>query len=223
MPEVVKYLQRLNRKERFALLNHVLDAQQGKEVFRLAPVFARRLADKIGIGIPDNAFVAMDYHLDWISMALHFSRHGHCEGKPFDNENLFRGNQQDVDLLIAFENEGGQETVIVLVEAKADTPWNNKQLRKKAGRLKLIFGNGDFENGDSCRVVPYFVLMSPEESEKIETEDWPSWMKAEGNDKAHWLELPMRGDLLKVTRCDSNGDSDKEGEMLKVETALQSK
>lgn len=210
--KVIDYLKRFNRKERFILLSHVLGQQAG-EAFRLNPEFRKALACKLGLAIPGDAFVAMDYHLDWIQMALHLAdQRAEDVGAIVPNDNrLISAKPTDVDLLVAFVEEGTLNTRLLLIEAKADTSWTNKQLEPKANRLSDVFGKTTY-GGEV--VKPHLVLMSPRESVGIKTEGWPPWMMAEGNDTVHWLELPLRDDLLKVTRCDREGRSNKDGDSL---------
>ena len=209
MSKVIEFLSDFNRKERFILLNSVL-GQQPEEVFRLNHYFAGRLANMLDLEIPADAFVAMDYHLDWIQMALYLANQpSQMEAIISNRERAFEANQEDVDLLIAFDriqNGSDHITHLVLIEAKGDTGWKNEQLESKACRLRRIF------NGDSCGVVkPHFVLMSPRESSNIDTTKWPCWMKAKGKNTAYWLELPLRDRLLKVTRCDEKGQAYEKG------------
>ena len=215
MSQVIEFLRQFNRKERFILLDHVLGAQ-GAEVFRLSPGFRGELGKELGLNVPKNAFVAMDYHLDWIQMALYFAGHGtRIPEERIPNQNLFKANQRDVDLLIAFNERGvSNPTHIVMIEAKADTSWNNKQLKKKAARLKLIFDKNPY-----CRdiVKPHFVLMSPggpTERRRIDVGAWPSWMRGKETSPAHWLKLPLRDGLVKVSRCNASGRDDEHGEYL---------
>ena len=212
--KLIDYLRDFNRKERFILLDHVLGQQPG-DVFRLNRYFAGKLATELSLEIPVDAFVAMDYHLDWIQMALYLAdRPGSDMRKTICNtgKRLVKANQEDVDLLVAFEDKGSQKTHLLLIEAKADTGWTNKQLRSKARRLEHIFNDRILEV-----VEPHFVLMSRSRpTDKLKTEKWPSWMKGNGNAVAHWLELPLRDGLLKVTRCDQDGNSNKGGRYLLV-------
>ena len=102
-------------------------------------------------------------------------------------------------------NQGKLSWSVVLVEAKADTGWNNNQLKEKASRLKLIFEEKPYS------VKPHFVLMSPRKPKKIKTDTWPDWMKAGRESSALWLELPLPDRLLEIARCDKDGNSCKEG------------
>ena len=111
--DTIDYLRILNRKERFHLLRGVL----GKTTFCLADHFRTELesclSDSLNgaLSIPSHAFAAMDFHLDWIAMALHLATKGPQSARRFrlpvdriSNDGLFLGTQQDVDLLVAFRN-----------------------------------------------------------------------------------------------------------------------
>ncbi len=60
MSALIEHLRLFNRKERFILLRHTL----GVSTFRLDKGFRERLGGKLGLSIPGDAYVAMDYHLD---------------------------------------------------------------------------------------------------------------------------------------------------------------
>lgn len=209
MSQVIEFLRQFNRKERFILLSHVLGAQ-GEEVFRLSPGFRGELGKELGLNIPKNAFVAMDYHLDWIQMALYLADKGEQMEIVPKPDKLINTSQRDIDLLVAFK-DARSKIHLVLIEAKADTGWTNQQLAKKVERLRGVFPK---ESHDAEVVEPHFVLMSPQESDRIETSGWPEWMRAKGA-KAHWLKLPLPDGLLKATRWDTGRNkSDQDGDSL---------
>ena len=208
----IDYLRILNRKERFHLLHEAL----GKKTFRLAGCFRARLQSCLSdsprgaVSIPSDAFVAMDYHLDWIGMALRLTadrseraRYGRFPLNRIANDGLVSGTQQDVDLLVAFPD--GASTHLVMIEAKGDTNWRNVQLDRKAERLKRIFSG---ERQWSDWAAPHFVLMSPTRPMSLTKKGWPSWMKPNG--EPLWLHLPLPEDLIKVTRCDHDGNRNPE-------------
>lgn len=199
---LIDRLKSFNRKERFILLHHVLGYEG--DSFRLGDRFQNELARKIGVGVPDDGFVAMDYHIDWLQMAI-----SPIAGIVL-NCGLVYGNQEDIDLLIAFD--AGGKTHVVLVEAKGDTSWSNRQLSSKATRFQRIFGKSPNGMG---RIQRHFVLMSPKESDRICTVAWPAWMKGEDG-RPHWIELPMRNDLVKPTRCRDDGTPASDGRYVKV-------
>lgn len=65
MSTFIDNLDKLNRKERFFLIGMAL----GNPRFKLDPLFRQKLSEEFGVVIPDNVFVAMDYHLNWIYAA----------------------------------------------------------------------------------------------------------------------------------------------------------
>lgn len=206
--DTIDYLRILNRKERFHLLLGVL----GKTTFCLADHFRTELesclSDSLNgaLSIPSHAFAAMDFHLDWIAMALHLATKGPQSARrsrfPVDrisNDGLFLGTQQDVDLLVAFRN--GRTVHLVMIEAKGDTGWRNDQLNAKAERLGQIFSD---EYPRAEPIAPHFVLMSPARPKFLTKKGWPSWMMRNG--EPLWLPLPLPDDLVKVTRYDPDPD-----------------
>lgn len=208
MVDVIHYLKAFNRKERFWLLHEVLGFED--QSFQLDSTFRGRLIEHFGTHIPKNAYVAMDYHLDWIQMALWLTENGDTkEVIPNKKKALIYANQQDVDLLIAFKD--GSTTQLILIEAKADTSWSNDQLSSKCERLKRIFEDG---RPGTSQVTPWFVLMSPRMPEKIKMSEWPSWMKMMDGDP-RWLKLSLPDGLRKVTRCNEEGESCESGSYIR--------
>jgi hypothetical protein len=209
----LELLRRLNRKERFYLVGHAL----GNREFRLSDDFRRELSTKLGIHVPEDSFVAMDYHLNWIYAAAHLSTDASlgdsaiCANPFLENSyerRVIQGNQEDIDLIVAFRD--GDPIELLLIEAKGVTSWDNKQLRSKATRLKSVFGDDGAKYG---HINPHFVIVSPVESSGLITKDWPSWMLGE---KVAWLEMTVPSDLLAVTRCDSQGNVTRFGDHWKI-------
>ena len=161
MSDLVELLSQFNRKERFFLVGQAL----GNKGFSLAEDFRKKLGDEIKSEIPADAFVGMDYHLDWIAASLWAYRNPELVDKPFANsDQVATGTQQDIDLLIAFEAEG--HYYLVLLEAKGYSPWSNEQMCDKAQRLKGIFG---CDGKKHPKVKPKFCLTSPRKPERLET------------------------------------------------------
>ena len=208
MPDLIKLLSQFNRKERFFLISQAL----GNESFTLAKRFRQELGDVIGVEMPGNAFVGMDYHLDWIAASLWAYRKTEFVDRPIPNDGLPKpgqvatGTQQDVDLLVAFEAHGDYH--LVLVEAKGYDSWSNSQMKQKSKRLEGIFGR---DGTTHPNVKPYLCLTSPRRPERLETSGWPTWMKRTGDDPYLWLKLNLEYPRLLVTRCDSEGVSNRDG------------
>ncbi len=62
MADLITLLRQLNRKERYYLVAQALGIRE----FRLGDDFRGQLAAVVGREIPQDAFVAMDYHLNWL-------------------------------------------------------------------------------------------------------------------------------------------------------------
>lgn len=197
MSKLIEHLKSFNRKERFILLNEALGT------FQLSQEFRRRLEEclKLDFEIPACAYVAMDYHLDWIQVAM-----CHRDGElPLNEEQcmcrsdpIVEGTQEDIDLLIAFDSH--KATHVILVEAKGDTSWSDDQLSSKVRRLARIFGSKSTPQD----AIPHFVMMSHNEPKIQEVDNWPDWMKG-----GVWIELPLPKYLRWVTR--SRGCKEEKG------------
>lgn len=204
---IISILASFNRKERFYLIGMALRNRQ----FTVCPEFRSRLLEKFDLHVPEHAFCAMDYHLDWIYASMVLSSGGHV-GEPLERKgSQITATQEDVDLLIAFEEKETCE--VVILEAKGASNWSNRQMRSKAERLRGIFG----DNG--CRwdrVKPHFVMASPSRPRKLDYKKWPTWMKPDG--EPVWIELAMVRELKKVTRCDPKGKPCENGTHFKIES-----
>lgn len=217
MSILIEQLQNFNRKERFVVLKYALG--NDSEMISLGKSFYKNLQESLGGDppIPNSVFLAMDYHLDWIEVALHRAKNPNIsQGSPFLRPStLINANQQDIDMLVAFDStvNGRPLTHLVMIEAKAYTGWNNKQLRSKVNRLQDIFGDG---NGHAHLEValPRLVLMSPRVSQGIEYDYWPTWMKPYGIPQWMIYNLPRRE---KITRCEENGKRSTDGKHLRID------
>jgi hypothetical protein len=207
-------LRRFNRKERFILAEWLLSPQPFQVGSAARQQLASALAEPEIDRIPADAFVAIDYHLDWLFAALAiFSGAWPAEDKSKapkpDQVGLLTASQEDIDALIAWTDPGGGGATVVLIEAKAYTGWTNKQLLSKATRLSAIFGP------DGTRwagVRPRYVLAGPKPSKGIRTEGWARWLR-------DYVDLPLPapvGPRSKVQRCTAEGTSSAEGDHVQV-------
>jgi len=152
---LIDYLRTFNRKERFYLVGMAL----GNPKFRLAPKFIKDLNVALGTHIPEDAFAAMDYHLDWLFASLVIISGGGGDSTRSNSGREITGTQEDIDFIVAYP-EGGK-CHLTLVEAKGVTSWTNRQMNAKADRFSSIFGV------DGMRfpfAVPHFVTVSPKPS-----------------------------------------------------------
>lgn len=199
------WLRMFNRKERYHLLVNALANISGN--FEISSDYKSEIQNAVNLENKNHhtVFVAMDYHLDWMQVALECWSNNRSEDclKQMTNKGYFKANQQDVDLLVVMEKE--QQYDLIMIEAKADSGWSNKQLKEKATRLKGIFGNGN-ETEVYTDIRPHFILSSPKESPNIELDNWPNWMYDTENKKPYFieLELPQR---IRLTRTKSEENS----------------
>lgn len=226
MEGLLQTLESLNRKERFFLLGHAL----GNPTFRLSESFLTSLSYEVGIEVPPDARCWMDYHLDWVYAALEIAKTGSegphpspaflvaPEGAPDYRAKTSKEpynintNQEDCDLLVAFDSSG--VTYLIFVEAKGVTDFGNRQLHSKARRLRRIFG----KEGDSYEeVLPYFVLASPSKpaiatksSKGLSIDELPSWMLRRR--EFYWVNLPLPRVRRVLERIDSNGSPSSKGQ-----------
>jgi len=204
LKNLIKYLKDFNSKERFFLVGEIL----GNPNFKISSEFRGKLSDLLEIQIPSDAFSAMDFHIDWLNASLNLAKDNDIT-KVYPNNNVIKGQQEDVDWLIAFNVKN--EYHIVLIEAKGVTGWANKQMTSKAKRFVNIFG----EQGKRWpSVVPHFVMMSSLQTQGLNLEEWPQWMAPNG--KVKWLELPIPKSLKYVYRCDDKGHKNKDGQSWKI-------
>ncbi len=204
------WLEKFNRKERFHLLAWALERPH----FELGETFRRtietELKGELRASIPDDAFVAMDYHLNWIYAALVVASHGGV-GRTFENplvlddHRMIRGNQEDLDLVVAFGRPESED--VILVEAKGDSGWSKEQLESKAVRLNAIFPQGRYRG-----VVAYFVLTSPgpKRPGNIDQAATPPWMRPGG--RFRWVPLPWPSERERVFRSRASGHACADGE-----------
>jgi hypothetical protein len=214
---VIDNLQRFNRKERFHLLRFALD----NPAFRLGVHFRDQLRATFGFDVPETAFSAMDYHLSWLYAALHLPV-CQCAGSHEKGGGIELGNQEDVDLIIAFQ-EGGLTRILIL-EAKGVTGWSTKQLESKVDRLRDMFGMEQKQKFEAVTatfailspVRPTFVTRGRSLAAEISTLGWPTWM-TDDRGQPYWIKLPTPEKLLKVTRCDADSKTSARGGFWKVE------
>ncbi len=172
--QVIRNLHNFNRKERdhlmkFALSENPSCPQISKELWRaIRPDGGKPQRPK-----PAHMFVGMDYHLNWLYAALVLSgryEEGGIKKQPnkwpkHSQEKRdgapIQGNQQDVDLLVAFPGKG-KVLHLVLIEAKFDTGWSSKQFISKVQRLEAIKSLTD--SYQDLDVQWKFMLASPSNS-----------------------------------------------------------
>ena len=219
MSPLVEALDRLNRKERFWLLSDAVGPEvlpdNVKRSIVLNPRFIDKLQNKLRTGdhptltIPENAWWAFDYHLDWLFAVLAFAPKYKLDLDPQSNSGDIKGTQEDCDLIVAFDS------TIILVEAKVGGSFNNDQLRSKMRRLKRL-------KSENLKI--YFVLASPNPPQKIDFAEWPDWAFKRKENKAYWINLTLPDESknwLRPTRCDEEGKSNANGNFWRLCVAGQ--
>ena len=200
MDDLIKILESFNRKERFFLIAQALGQERDdKPAFTLSEKFRRELGGKMEVCIPkdpEKVFVGMDYHLDWVVASLTRWKDGKDREFPNDAPGI-KGTQEDIDLLVAFQEN--QVFHLVFLEAKAYSGWTNNQMEPKAKRLGEIF--------DDCEkkwpnVNPHFFAIGPKESTALNLAAFPDWMKP-----IEWLTLALPSERRIVTRRGKEGNS----------------
>ena len=207
---LVSLLSHFNRKERYWLLNNALGSPT------ISNSYLRQLAMRLGIAMPEgNVWWAMDYHFDWLHAALVCMERG-CMidslSEPQSNvandadsnqkETYIKGNQEDIDLIIAFEQ------TLLLIEAKGDIAWSQKQMKSKAQRIKAL--------PRPKNLTIRLILTSHHEAKYIVDGEWlkdiPEFMLDNGQPFVVGLNNFGGGvPLYRVTRCDEKGKSDAKG------------
>ena len=206
MPRTINLLESFNRKERFFLIGQAL----GNPEFQLSGAFRDGLSEAFGLQIPENALVFMDYHLDWVNASLYLAIPEVDEAAVHSNdEALISGNQEDIDLLVAFER--GDVTYLLLIEAKAESGWTNRQMDSKSRRLENIFGA---DGNKYPHVEPHFCLISPRKPQQLKSQSWPDWMVKNG--RPIWMELDVPEGRRRAIRCYEDGVSSAEGGFFRI-------
>ena len=228
MSSLLETLEALNRKERYFLFAYATG--NGDRGLTLSEGFRDKLSEAAGLPVPPHAVGFIDYHIDWIYAAVQLAREpegpvvrANWQGGPFGPKSdpfkpwVSTGNQEDIDLLVAFERDG--ITTLILVEAKAETSWTNKQLWSKAERLRRIFGGEAVAAGAS--IQPIVCLMSPKKSAGLAPppgKQWPEWMLLSLPNEFRWLELKVPNGRKKVTGCTEDGAASFRREYWKIES-----
>lgn len=213
-------LMAFNRKERY----HVIRTAVTGGPMTLNDGFRQKLEKTLGLKIPDNAYVAMDYHMDWVSVANWISSQGQSVltakkklKSNYPNKKahpLFKGNQEDTDLLIAFRLE--KRVVLIFVEAKADSKWKEAQIQSKAERLAIIFSKSD-----ESLVDPYFVFMGPKKGKSQaakQVSQLPSdakWIFERGIDSSRIAYVEMKP-TIQLYAPHRPGEKDESGNYLRL-------
>lgn len=207
-------LSKFNRKERFFV---VVDAVGGdrdelhEPSLRLTADFRQKLEATIRMPVPAHAWASIDFHLNWLHAALQWKTepgllHQVADRFTADGVELVSGNQEDIDLIVAWTSDDG-EPVVVFIEAKAYSSWTNKQVGHKVPRLTAIL---DSAISAGLALSPLLVLSGPARpSQALDVSGWPTW--GQGDGQPLYLELPVAGLRLGVERVGEDGKPARSG------------
>ena len=212
MADLIKILKSFNRKERPFLLSRVTGqrSDDGEPKFELCEEFRKELIDKLDLKVRledmEDAFVAMDYHLNWIHASLALAR-----GVQNVTRDLVEQSPEDIDLLVAFQ-DADYKYHLIFLDAKGYSRNPSKCSTKsqmfehfklgetggKIDRLKQILND---QKGNDIRVIPYFVLVSGYKQKNLDS--FPSLASKIGQKKCvKWLDLnlPTKRRLVKFPK-----------------------
>jgi len=225
---IIDRLKMFNRKERDHLMKFALcEKPEAPEISDSLWALIRRNSGTKPPH-PKNMFVGMDYHLNWLHAALataddgvdelanHRANEWHPETsleKQGKNVTPVQGNQEDVDLLVAWVDPVPKRLEIVLIEAKLDSGWGSKQFKSKKERLTLIRQDAAKRHPDF--IDWRFLLMSPGDPpaknefglDKIaKPHRWLLQKESESTANELWHEkLPVWKTLRQVKRVNEEG------------------
>jgi len=132
-------------------------------------------------------FAAMDYHLDWLFVAMKLAVEGtdlsvlandkqalknlsnlKLDQKPDGDDPLYHdfrpvmGNQEDLDLLAVFEDQA--RATVLFIEAKGSAAFDRVQLARKLIRLdRILVASGVVADGREPLLQYRLILASPKE------------------------------------------------------------
>lgn len=173
--DLTECLERFNRKERYWLIRNAL-GDPGAPML-LAPSFLKTLREKTKLEIPDDAWWAIDYHIDWLFGALQcFLRR---DEKGAYHADLLTGSQEDFDFVVAYDR------TLILIEAKATGPWRTVQCESKFERLDRL----EKTLLKECGLTVKTLVLSPTPP----PEKFAGMSECLGRAFSNWIELSMDG------------------------------
>ena len=210
MSTLINFLERLNRKERYFVVAHATGARD----LTLGEDMRQRLSRETGVQVPASARLFIDYHFDWLVASLRLAFDQPARLSFRNTGQAVQGNQEDLDLLVAFEDR--TITQLVMVEAKAGTAWSISQLRSKVARLNSMFGK---DGANFPLVKPHFLLLSPGKPSPQVMKAMPKWDTAPASHR--WIPLNYPKERLIVERTLVSKQPSRTGRYFTVHSELQ--
>ena len=220
---IIERLKMFNRKERDHLMKFALCDKP--EEPRISPALWEMVGNSPTMPEPDEMFIGMDYHLNWLYAALATAHHSDLRSsyknewhEDIDagdgNERPIKRSQEDVDLIIAWTTPKPHTLHLVLIEAKLDSSWGSQQFKSKKKRLTLLREDAE-ARGLNC-IDWRFLLMSPKDAPTKNEFDLGNiserhkWLldktKAKADQKLWHEKLPVHTTLRRVGRKTDSSD-----------------
>ena len=223
--DLIDILKICNRKERYHVVNGVVGNMNN-----VSPKMRKAFDELWKITLPNsNIFVALDYHLDWISSSLFLYqggydiRRGNKRIEVYDNNNrklrpqqfsninskvqnpnykITRSTHEDIDFIIVYKDEKTERYMIIMMEAKCDTAWDFTQLGQKVNRINDIH---NYITTYSLPVDMRFALYSPKYPTSLNVSSYPDFMKLYNHNEVDYIEMDFEGNLLAAPKAKNNG------------------
>ncbi len=194
-----------NRKERYHLIREAC-----RHDFGLSDEFRGNLERLLNVRIDDKQqWVAMDYHLDWVSAILFLLRQedglleqdedveymlqrlrnhegwrNYLKGQNSDSGWVLEGNQQDVDLLTLARGKEASVVHLIFVEAKFDTGWTNEQLKIKGRRVGQLLPESEVALSRGFTLKCHWVFAGlKDQFGNGNVEHFPGWVSKDDDQK----------------------------------------
>jgi hypothetical protein len=210
MSTLVDFLERLNRKERYFVIAHATGARN----LVIGHELQRQLGEVTGVEAPANARLFVDYHLDWLVASLRLAFDQPARLSFRNTGQAVKGNQEDIDLLVAFEERA--VTHLAMIEARASARWSMDQLRAKVKRLNSIFGIV----GDRFPLAkPHFLLLSPVRPPAQVMKALPKWDRDSA--RPQWMPLSYPKERLIVEKTLASKKPSRTGSYFTVKSEPQ--
>lgn len=208
---LIDRLEAFNRKERHILWEQATGTGQ---MVALSDSYRSALSTATSTQVPaaPEHFLAVDYHLNWVYGALLVNAGKVSDGATHPipppsaddphGRRPYEHNQEDIDLLVAYEADN--TTHVVMVEAKAFTAWGTKQMESKLRRLDRILDDALPSGG----VAMHLVLTSFTPPSKLAL-DWGRW--ADDSGQPPWIPLTKPTGRILIEECDALGTRKQNG------------
>jgi len=214
MDELAKALNLFNRAEPDLLFRDAFG--HDKKNLVLGEDFRKRVAAASGIGtIPECAWWAAEYPFNALAGAILLYVEGDKAKCQFrcNTPELVKAGREDVDFIISFGE------YLILIEAKAYTPNDKSQVKRKLERLRTLHDFYLSLPGCSEWLIDFrFLLASPDEPQKLDIQ-WPDWACKGKNPPRMRLAISNPDEFLQTKRCTESGVISQIGQRWRIVSA----